>query len=239
MLEAIKKQIRVQWDAWVLGIVIVLVGVLFGIILLGLVVRFDEDTTTCFQLGTLMGMILAVFYSGLVVIGLMQFYFNLEVSMRCTRKEFFVSYFVLSFLENLVNLVILIGVAIGENKLYPVFYPALDCEYNFLPVLLKAGVPAALAVPMVAGLCGALILRYGKKAGWTFWGVWMFACIGGPKILDASVDAPDSLFGRLGNGIMRMVQTVPIAAWIGIAAVFSIGCLIASYLLIRKQAVTV
>lgn len=239
MLEAVKKQFCIQWDALVLGIFVTLCGSLFGMILFYLVAHFDKDVTTYFQLGALIGMLFSGMYSILMVTAQMQFYFNLEVSMGCIRKHFFFSFFLLSFLENLVSVVLLIAIAYGENALYAAWYPALEKEYDFIPLLQKAGVLAALAIPMVAGLCGALILRYGRKARWTFWGVWMIGCIGIPRIIEAAIHAPNSLFGILGNSIIKMVRAVPANVWIGAVSVFCLACFAVSFLFIRKQAVTV
>lgn len=238
MIASIKKQLLIQWDAWVLGIAILCAGGVFGMILLSVIMRFDKEATSYFPVGTLIAALICGLYSILTVIGQTLVYFNMEVSMGSTRKQFFVSTFVVNVLENVSFVLMLVAICAAENALYAVWYAGMENEINLLPYLIRYGIGAALALLMISGFCGALILRYGAKAGWTFWVVWMVGCIGLPRVIEAADEAPNSFFGIIGNNLAGLMQRVPWNIWLCLVVIISLGCFAASYLLIRKQAVT-
>lgn len=237
MLEVLKKQFTVQWKDW-MGMTLVPLGAwILGLGLHYMVVRLDSTVTSYFPAGT--GM--AVLAAGLctVIMGIVQLgiYFNMEVSMGCTRLRFFVSYYVVSFVFSACYIGIILLLNIAERVLEKRLYPNLSCEIDFLPYLLKGGIPAAAAVCLVSGFCGVLILRYGRKAFWVLWAVWMICTIGLPRIHEAMEEAPNSLFGWIGNKIGFLFSGFTANEVIGIAAAVSLLSLAGAWLYLRKQQV--
>lgn len=239
MLRAVKRQFLVQWEDWILMGVLALAGTLFGGIMAYVLRGTEGGIDSFFPLGVLMGIILTVFYSALSIMTGVGNYFNMEISMGCTRKEFFISYFMVSFIWNVVGVVWLSLLCIAESSLARLAAPGVKQEVDFLPYLWEGGIPAALAIPMIAGFLGALVMRFGKKAFWIMWAVWMILVLGGPRVADAMEEAPDSLYGNIGTALASMVKAVPGNAWIILGTTVSLACFAGTYILLRKQSVTV
>ena len=117
-------------------------------------------------------------------------------------------------------------------------YPDVEKEMELLPWLLKAGIAAALALATAGAFCGALVLRFGKKAFWGLWFLWMFGFLGVPAISDAVEEAPESFFGMLGQQASEIFRRMPVNAWLLLGAAAVLLCIGGSWLLLRKQQVT-
>ena len=90
MLTVIKKQIRVQWENWMACLAIILGGWLVGGVLFRVISGFlAEETKEYIPIGTVMGAALAVIFLGFIGMMSLELYFNLEISMGCTRGRFF------------------------------------------------------------------------------------------------------------------------------------------------------
>lgn len=237
MRETIKKQFYVQWKDWIWFFGLVLGGYVIGMILHYVLTVTDSTATSYFPLGTIMGMAMAGVYLFVMVLVQIRIYFNLEVSMGCTRAGFLVSFYLVNAAGTLLGAGFLTVLEAAENALDGLLYPGLEREVDLLPYLLKWGVPAAVAVPMLAGFMGALLIRYGRKAFWVLWGLWMFGALVLPRILEAASEAPETLYGRVGGWIAREFGAVSTNVWIAAGAVGSLLCLAGSWMLIRKQQV--
>ena len=95
-----------------------------------------------------------------------------------------------------------------------------------------------MAGPMIGGFSGSLVMRFGQKAFWAVWAVWMLLCIGTPRIIDAAKDAPQSLFGMIGKGVLQILNVLPVDGWIIAGTAASLLCCIGSWLMLRRQQVT-
>lgn len=238
MLRAIKKQFAIQWRDWVLGYLCVLVVSMLGVLMANVVMQFGQEAESYVSLGAIMGCGMAVVYSGLWTMMQLGICFNQEISMGYTRSRFFVSFYTVNFVGNFLMVLLLLLIGLGENQLYHVLYPGGENEINLIPYLFRVGLPAAFALSMAAGLCGVLLMRYGRKAFWALWGLWMFGFLGIPYISDAVKDAPDSFLGMVGNAFTQWLKAVPGNVWIILAAVFSLLSFGITFLFIKKQQVT-
>lgn len=239
MTGALKKQFRVLMDEIFFFYVMIFGGSLIGVILLQILIRTDRSIDTYFPLGTLLGAVVFCVYAFLVSVTGFRQYFNVEISMGCTRKNFFFSYFAVSVLSNLVGVLLVLAIGRAEGILYTVLYPhmAMDKEINFLFYIGKFGIPVSFAIAIVGVFCSAMILRFGRKAFWVFWMIWMIGCIGGPQIQNAVADSPNSLLGMLGSMVLRGIRAVPRNVWAILVTMFCAACLLISYLIVRKQQV--
>lgn len=238
MLEALKKQFAVQWKDWMTITLVILGGWLLGIGLHFMITRLDSEAVSYFPMGTLMGALAAGVSAVLMGIIELGFYFNVEVSMGCTRVRFFCSYYVVFFVFSVLYTGIVILLNLAERVLEKQLYPGWECEIDFFPYLLKGGIPAAAAFCLVSGFCGALLLRYGKKAFWVLWVIWMVCAVGIPQIHEATEKAPNSLFGRIGTHIGGLFGRFTVNEVISIVAALSILSLVGAWLYLRKQQVT-
>lgn len=163
---------------------------------------------------------------------------NLEAAMGCTRKDFFLSYYLTGFLVNIVYVILLAVICMAENSIGKILYPDMINVIDLLSCIIRWGIPAAVALTVIGGFCGTLVLRFGKKAFWVMWAIWMIVCLGGPRAAEAVSESPDSLFGKMGLAIEMLVERVPLNLWILLAIVLVLACGIGNYLMIRRQQVS-
>lgn len=149
----------------------------------------------------------------------------------------FVSYYIMTFVQGVICVLALALMNLAENAVCRGLYSGTKPELFAVGDLLRYGVPALLLVVAVGGLCGALLMRYGKVAGWTLYAVWMIVFIGWPRISDAATEAPDSVYGRIGRAVLDAWHAVPFNGWILLGVVVTVVSLVWSYALVRKQQV--
>lgn len=235
MIYVIKKQFQVLWRDWLWELLAVLILWLIGFGITHLIMM--DDPTPMPMLGTLMATLIEAIislFTGVISMGIC---FNLQVAMGCTRKRFFVSYYLANVTKNLLILLLLLYLCAAEIGLYEWIYPGigLEIELNLFPWILKLGVLVALAIPALGNLCGAILLRFGRKGFWVLWFLWMFVFVGVPRIMGA----PDgTLFGKLAAWISRMALAVPAGGWILAGAAGILLCLAVSWGMLRRQQVT-
>lgn len=238
MISTIKKQIAVTWRDWLVMSAILLGCAVFGKILFAITAYFDKETVSYFPLATVLISIVAVMYGGIMAAVQISMCFNIEVAMGCTRKHYFCSFYIASFVGNLISYVLILGVNVLENAMNKTLYPTWASEIDTLPYILKWGIPALVLVTIIGGLCGTLMMRFGKIAFWIMWAIWMIGCIGGPQISDAVEEAPDSVYGRIGLAIGAGLSLVPVNAWICVGVLAGVLSLAGAWFIIRKQQVT-
>lgn len=239
MIKALKRQLWVLGDEILTGYIVILGGYLFGILLMQITMHMDKSVESYFPLGTLIGGMVFCFYASITgAVGFRQ-YFNLEISMCCTRNNFFLSYLIVNLLNDLLGVLLVLALGKAEEMLYALIHPQMimDKEIDFLYYIGKYGVPAAIILSVVGIFCGIMLLRFGQKAFWVLWAIWMLACLGGPRIHDAVTEAPNSLLGRLGMTMFRFICMVPGKVWAVLGVILCAVCLLISYLIVRKQQV--
>lgn len=236
MLAMIKKQFSIQWRDWILMLAFEAGAFLFGFILFSVIMRFSDESTY-FAMGTVMGAMMALIFSVVQSLSGMQIYFNVEISMGMTRKQFLVSYLMTCFCANILNMVLLVGLNALENTLLRTIYAGLTEEINFLPYLIRWAFPAAVLLAVYGGFCGTLLLRFGRKAFWIMWVLWMFGCLGIPKISDAVTENPESVYGKIGVFLGDVLRGISPNVWITAACVLGIGAFAGMWIILRKQEV--
>lgn len=237
MIGSIKKQMRIQSSDMRWMFLILLGSIIFGKILFVVIQHFDHEVDTYFPLGTIMGILVLVIVNGILVMVGISIYFNTQVSMGCTRKDFFISFYASEILWSVAGLAMLILFNVLDDKLSALMYPQMKNEIILLPYLLKWGLPVAVAVILVGGLCGALVMRFGRIAFWVLWGIWMVGCVLGPQIADAADEAPGSVFGLIGGGIKGVVMGISANIWMVLILVLCVVSVTVSWMILRKQQV--
>lgn len=238
MLQLIRKQLRAQGTDVIWGPVIMLAAGIVGMSIMFAMIKFDIADGEWFCLGTMLGGIVAAFYGFIWISAGIGFYFNMEVAMGCSRKEFFFSYYLTGFVMNGVYAIIMAIMCIIENALGRMLYPGMENDIDLLSYIIRGGIPVVVVLTVTGGFCGTLVLRYGKKAFWVLWAIWMVLCLGGPRISDAVSDAPDSVFGKIGTAVEVLLESVSVNIWILFGAAIVAACGVADFLMLRRQQVT-
>ncbi len=233
MIQVIKKQLQVLWRDWLWELLAVLVIWLIGFGIQHLIIA--DNATSWVTLGTMLAAVIEAIislFTGVISMGIC---FNLQVAMGCTRKRFFVSFYLANVIKNLLITLLLLFLCAVETGLCKWIYSGMGSELNLSLWILKLGVPIILAVSAVGSLCGAILLRFRRKGFWVLWFLWMFTFVGVPRIMGA----PDgTLFGELAGWISRTAQAVPVNGWILAGTAGILLCIAGSWGMLRKQQVT-
>lgn len=239
MLGVLKRQCRVLWQDWVFWGAGLIPGMgIFGFVLYQILFVIIEDVGAYVPLGTILAAFMAVLFSGTLVITQLGQYFNIEVSMGCIRKHFFLSYLMCTVAACLAGWVCVLLVCAAENALHGWMHPMQEVRVEILPYLLRWGVPVMILVVSGALLCGTLLIRFGRWMRIVLLTVWIVLCLGFPQVMNAVEDAPNSIFGQIGGFFADLAETIPAGIW-GLAGIaFVTMSLVISYLILRKQQVT-
>ena len=238
MLDMIRKQFLIQKDDLIGGAVIAVGAGLFGTILLQIIYYLKPDAATEYvPLGTLLAGMVAVIFAGAFIMVQFSLYFRLVISMGGVRKYFFWAFLAVSLIQSFVMYVIVLLTHLGDRFLNRSRYPEMKVVVDVWPYLLKWGVPVVVFLVIGSTILGALGMRFGKYAYGIFWVLWMTMCIVFPRIMGAAEDAPDSVFGRIGNTAIDFCSGIPGSIWTAAAAVFSVAAMLGTYRIIRKSSV--
>lgn len=164
-------------------------------------------------------------------------YFRLAISMGGVRKYFFWAFLAVTLIQNLAIYGIVLLVHMGDQFLNRSRYPNMEIVVDIGPYLLKWGVPVIVFVVIGSMFLGALGMRFGKYAYGIFWGLWMFACIVFPRIMGATEDSPDSVFGRIGNTVIDICSGIPGSIWTIVMAAFACAAMLGTYRILRKSSI--
>lgn len=237
MLTAIKRQILLQKGDWLAIALISLGAGIFGCILFVVVSYFAGDAESIFPLGTILAaMTICMFHAVVTAFAQFEIYFDLEVSMGSTRKQFLVSWLAAMFVAGLLDVLVISAFHCVENALAAAIYPQLEQEINLIPYLLRYGPLAAAGLSITSSFFGVLVMRFGKKIGWIVWGIIMIVSIGLPEFDE--IQKSDSLFAEIVKGVVRFLQMIPMNIWIIGAVAACIAMLLSAWMLLRRQAVT-
>ncbi len=237
MWKAIKRQIYVQREIYA-----VIAGIMLGCWVLGaaalaIAMHFIKEKAY-FPLGAscallAIGVMMLFFVFGEVVV-----YFNVELSMGSSRKEFFVSYLVMTLLA-VVEIFALTAVLCTAEEALNRVQSAGGEMIKLLPELIRIGVPIVVLLVIVAGLVGALFLYFGRPVLVAAWIAWMFLCIGVPRIHDAAEETPGSFWGRIGNAVGRLIGGIPGYLQWGLFVALCAAGIAGTWAILRRQQASV
>ena len=219
------------------NLLLIVLGFLFGEILLFLIMFLDDNPGSWFCMGTTIALVMVlvttVLFYGVGYTGA----FSLALSMNCTRRRFILDYslkilahLVLGYLLvlGLYRLELLIG-----NAAFP-DYP-LEEELGFLTDwrVVLAGIAGML---LSALFVGAMFGRFGRKAGLIVYLVWMFCCFVVPKIFTAEPGG-EGVFDQAALLTQSALLRMPMAGWLTLGAIAAVSMLATVVVMARKQMV--
>lgn len=237
MIQVLKKQFCAFWfdGLWVIGLTAGL-GIV-GIILYQIILGTDKVDGPYVPLGTIIAAATALIMILALIMSAFGLYFNTEISMGCTRRRFFFSFFFVALVTGMAGYGLVLLVHLLENALNGALHPELTREVEMMPYLLRWGAPAVLLSVVWSMFLATLVLRFGKKAYWLLWAVWMILCIGFPRVVEAIAEAPNSVFGKIGGAAVKLFSGVPSGTWALAAAAACVAGLAGTYWFLRRQQV--
>lgn len=219
------------------NLLLIVLGFLFGEILLFLIMFLEDDPGSWFCMGTVIALVMllvtTVLFYGVGYTGA----FSLALSMNCTRRRFLLDYSLKILAHLVLGYLLVLGfyrleLLVG-NAAFP-DYP-LEAELGFLTDwrVVLAGIAGML---LSALFIGAMFGRFGRKAGLIVYLVWMFCCFVVPKIFTAEPGG-EGVFDQAALLTQSALLRMPMAGWITLGAIAAVSMLATVVVMARKQMV--
>lgn len=242
MIKTIKSLLKIE--AGDIGIMMAIVS---GVMIAGGVIDYflysGSTSETVVEVGIIMAIASYVLYELVFEgIGLGQI-FNNSLAMGVTRKRLFPSYVILCIMKNTIGLLIIIVLGAAERFYCRRTFPDNVKEDVYMILFTGRGLFITISlmflVSIIAVFVGALILRFGKKAFWPLWTVWMMAYLL-PGKLGKMIDPDGEISNTLGKNVhMFLNADVFVPVWsIIFLALCVVFYLITYKVIIKKQSVT-
>lgn len=215
-MNAITRTFRLHWrqDARLFGIFWAIFAAMVGFVCL-IMTLTGSDTYA--EMGCFISLL-----SGLTILLLrfvlwQPYHFNLAISLGQTRTAFMLTAAIHSAMMTALFTLSLLLFGQIEQNLYPLLFPTATNEISLADIITPAPLAAlAAAVWLLSFVLSAAVTRYGPRAWWTLWAIWMFACLVLPRLF--SGDNEDaSILGhtaaRLTAAITTALAAVAPAVW--------------------------
>lgn len=242
-----KRFVQDVWKHLLLLRDLLLVGGAFmgGMYLVGIVIstvfmaRIDSDESIVLVGGIMLlaALIYMCFFSAAQMVS----NYNYAIAMGQTRRQTIPAYLTATFLVYLVFDLLAVVLHGIERWLMSVVCAGLPQEDVIEPLVrVKYLLLLALAGTAVTMLLGAAIMKFGKAAFVAFWLVIMAVCIGGGRVSDylGGVGAGSALAHWVQQQMSYVGAHVQ-AVVLGGGTAVSVICILAAYLMLRRQQVTV
>jgi hypothetical protein len=211
--KALKQNIKLNKDHFTVGLFIIALAAIVGIVVMLLILFNSSEEETY---GTL-GAFLILVFGGMMVLIYDVFYvprqFHQAISMNRARKPLLVSLYVMSCLDMVILLASAKVVSVLELALYRKLFPPsiseLDATYWMGNPLFLAD--SVLGIPVVCLFASSLMMRFPKGAFWTLWALWMFGCLGVPRMVTDTLEQNDTLLGTVGTAVSKGFGAIPSA----------------------------
>lgn len=236
MIQSIKKQIKLSLGDCGIGLGVTAGCVVFGLIFTQMMrVAGPVEPAEMALFTSVFGALGAGIYIALYMGFSLLINFKLQVGMGSTRKDFLVSSYIVGAVSSLVLVFFVAAASAVSQAAYSRIYGTKDI-LDVTPMVLKWGIPAAFSLPAVSSMCGALILRFGKRAGWIIWAIWMIGCLGFPWMAETVSGMPDSEIGKVGTSAVSMLRNIPDGMWIVLILIAgAIGFAVEAHLLSGQE----
>lgn len=219
------------------NLLLIVLGFLFGEILLFLIMFLEDDPGSWFCMGTVIALVM-------LLVTTMLFYgvgytgaFSLALSMNCTRRRFLLDYSGKILAHLVLGYLLVLGLYLLELLIGHAAFPdyPLEAELSFLTDwrVVLAGIAGML---LSALFVGAMFGRFGRKAGLIVYLVWMFCCFVVPKIFTAEPGG-EGVFDQAALLTQSALLRMPMAGWLTLGAIAAVSMLATVVVMARKQMV--
>lgn len=226
------KMIKSRRSEWrLISVICVLV---FGFsIFLQCMVSLDTDkyidVSTVFFMWIICFILFFISFGGTVVRQ-----FNLYISMGGTRKTFIISMWLISAIKYVAVFLLAFVMHKIQNAVLP---GRLFADIGFF-FKSYACIIVIVMLPLIELLVGSLILRFGTKAYWVIWGIYMVLSMLPANIEKAMENKGDSLLKSFWLWALDIIPNITEMQIISIAAVAAVVFAGISSYIIMKQDVT-
>lgn len=209
------------------------VGYLIGLIVVFIVMNVAKENT-CATAGTMLAFIAFAFMHLFGISFSFMGDFNMAISLGATRKSFVAGYVLFNLLEIAVLEVEIILFGMFEKFMLKTAFPQASMEIDLTTFFTWKYLLGAMVVfTVLEMLLGAVILRYGVKAFWVLWAIWMIVCLA-----PMNIEKNEKLSGELAKlGLFLGGKLTP-QGMVVLVIVLTIVVAAITWNILRKQRVT-
>ena len=229
MWKSIKREISVNRDSLWQSELLLVGACLVGETVAFCILHFLDEEPEFIPMGIILTTVAAIVCAVLFPSYYFSCGYEQALTLGCTRGRFLAGELVLALLH-IVLLLATAGLAIlADLGFYRVFYPQVYARIDWEDFPPDADLLLAAAVAVAALLSfglffGAMLQRWGKRAFWVLWGVFMaFTYLSGPVIHLLERNSEDSLLGRMAASVGRMLAFLPASVYLCIAGAALLG----------------
>lgn len=211
--KAIGQTFRVSIKSFLLFEACLLGGAAFGGIMETLIYTFSGDSVLglAFMFAAMALVIIVMFGSVFGGYG----DFAMAVYFQRSRKFYLFTKYIYYVAEYGLAALLLFGIYTIESS-----FVRLDSEVimemgNMVPVAI-AGV---LVVPLIVILFSALYAKFERKFFWVMWVLWMVIFAGGPRVLTAMHEHPESAVAKVGFFLENAISAGTIESFIAVIVI--------------------
>ena len=208
-------------------------GYLVGLIIVFIVMNATKENSYA-TVGTMLAVIVFAFMHLFGISFSFMGDFNMAISLGATRKSFVSGYVLFNLLEIAVLEVEIVVFGVVEKLLLENAFPQAVMEIdltNFFTWNYLSGVLVVFTA--VEMFFGAVILRYGVKAFWVLWAIWMIVCLA-----PMNIEKNEKLSGELAKlGLFLGGKLTP-QGMVVLVIVLTIVVAAITWNILRKQRVT-
>lgn len=237
MAAMIQKEFKLQLDnLWQMSILTFGMFAVGGVISLVMNAVLLKDGAEVVSIGWLFGLMGCLFWFFMVG---MQTKAGMEnaILMSRTRKSYLAAHYVVNLVYSAVMVAFAWVLGLAEKGFCALVWPGVSLQVSMtswftLPVALMIVIVGVI----LASFVGALISRFGRRAFWVLWTLWMFGFLVVPRMM--GTENKNTLLGMIGQEAFRWINMLPLTAWKTLGAAGLLLCLVLTPVLLRRQAVT-
>ena len=213
MVKHLTDNIRMHMKSMLLLYILVLVGWIFGTLLLSIIFWADETAVSWFCSGTFLALFVMC---GVMLLLFWKYHqeFMLELSMGQTRKAFMITYALRQILWVIAAYAVILLLYRLEGLYYQVMFPdkaqafALDflTDWRFV-------VPFVLGLALLPMFLGAMYGRFGNRFLVIVYFIWMGSCILIPRLINHGDEYTGPFQAEIGAAAAWIVGLPPLA-WV-------------------------
>lgn len=237
MMDNIKKQFFLRKEEIVITLVVGFIAMLIGVVGFAVNRQFDSMIDKTFEIGAIATIMVSLMLIFFINVGRFGTNFNYAVSMGRTRKSFLISYMVVTLIH--ITIVSMIASLIGliESIVYKMIYSGTEFEFQVMdkitPAILIMVVLAELILPM---FIGAIIMKFGLKSVWIFWGITMVFNLLPDKLISTYINQGKLAFLMPVKDFFFGIRPI---AWFALGYIFLLIILWGTTVMVKKQSVNV
>lgn len=209
------------------------VGYLIGLIVVFIVMNAAKEST-CATAGTMLAVIAFAFMHLFGITFSFMGDFNMAISLGATRKSFVAGYALFNLLEIAVLELEIVVFGVVEKFLLENAFPQAVMEIdltNFFTWNYLTGVLVVFTA--VEMFFGAVILKYGMKAFWVLWALWMLICL-----VPMNIGKNEKLSGVLESLGVILGEKITSQGIAALVIIVTIIIVMITWKILRKQRVT-